>query len=230
MKLDFLPNPNNQPIRQWAFNVVRKNIIDLRLRPGQFVSESEIATVLNISRTPVREAFIRLAEEGIMEIHPQRGSMISLIDLDQAEESHFLRRVLEKAVTQEACERLSKDALFELKANLEMQKLCNTEKNYHRMLKLDDEFHGIIYRGCRKERTWHLLKKNAYNLDRLRIIYLSYEISWDELINEHIRLVQVIENKDIKEVDVLVERHIRKTRLDAIEDQISKYVVRNRNR
>lgn len=227
MNLDLSPNTNGQPIRQWAFNVIRKNIIDLLLKPGQFVSESEIAAVLKISRTPVREAFIRLAEEGIMEIHPQRGSMISFIDLDQAEESHFLRCVLEKAVTQEACERLSEDALFELRANLELQKLCNTEKNYHRMLKLDDEFHGIIYRGCNKERTWHLLKKSAYNLDRLRILYLSYEISWDELIKEHIRLVQVIENKDTKEIDPLVERHIRKTRLDAIEDQISKYVVRN---
>ncbi|MFA6508326.1 MAG: GntR family transcriptional regulator, partial [Treponemataceae bacterium] len=93
----------NQPIHQWVYSVLRLNIIRLHLKPGQSVSETEISTRLGISRTPVREAFIRLGEDGLLEVKPQRCSVISRIDLDQAEETRFVRRNLEKTITKEAC-------------------------------------------------------------------------------------------------------------------------------
>ncbi len=94
-----------------------------------------------------------------MEVHPQRGSVISLIDLDQAREAHFVRRVLEKAIMGEACTFFPEAPLIDLRANTEMQRRCNGEKNHHRMLELDNAFHEIIYRGCNKSRTWLQLKK-----------------------------------------------------------------------
>jgi DNA-binding GntR family transcriptional regulator len=201
-----------------------KNIIDLHLKPGQTVSEAELAVALNMSRTPVREAFIRLSEEGIMEIHPQRGSVISLIDLDQAQEAHFVRRVLEKAIMGEACTFFPEASLIDLRANTEMQRRCNGEKNHHRMLELDNAFHEIIYSGCNKSRTWLQLKKNAYNLDRLRMLYLSSNFSWDELIDEHNQLIDLIADKNTKKVNGLVESHLRKKRYEEIGTQISQYV------
>lgn len=224
MDLRLVEKENNQPIWQWAYTVIRKNIIDLRLKPGQTVSESELAAALDMSRTPVREAFIRLAEEGVMEIHPQRGSVISLIDLDQAQEAHFVRRVLEKAIMKEACSFFPEASLVDLQTNLKMQRICNTEKDHHKMLQLDNDFHEIIYSGCHKKRTWLQVKKNAFNLDRLRMLYLSSNYSWNELIDEHTRLMGLIVDKKKEEVDDLVETHIRKRRYDEIESQIAPFV------
>ena len=224
MDLVLIAKENNQPIRQWAHTVIRKNIIDFHLKPGQTVSEAELAAALDVSRTPVREAFIRLAEEGVMEIHPQRGSVISLIDLDQAREAHFVRQVLEKAIMGEACKSFPEASLIDLRANTERQRQCNGEKNHHRMLALDNAFHEIIYSGCNKRRTWLQLKKNAYNLDRLRMLYLSSSFSWDELIDEHNQLIGLIADKNTEKVNGLVERHIRKKRYEEIESQLSQYV------
>jgi len=97
------------------------------------------------------------------------------------------------------------------------------------MLQLDNDFHETIYSGCGKKRTWLQLKKNAFNLDRLRVLYLSSNYSWDELIDEHTRLMGLIVDKKKEEVDELVEDHIRTRRYDEIESQITPFVKTDMN-
>lgn len=170
MEIELLAKDPRQSIRQWVYEILRTNIIKLHLTPGLAISETEIADRLKISRTPVREGFIRLVEDGLLEIYSQKGSFISLIDLEQAEEARFARRVLEKAIITQASEHFPEKNLFDLSANLELQKFCQKEKNYERMFELDNEFHRIIYHGCGKERTWLHIRKMNYNFDRLRVL------------------------------------------------------------
>ena len=89
--------------RDFAFRTLRDNIVSLELKPGTLISENEIAMELGVSRTPVREAIIDLAKAGIIEILPQRGSYVSLIDPNMVEESRFVRKTLDKAVIELAC-------------------------------------------------------------------------------------------------------------------------------
>ena len=89
----------NQPIHQWVYQGLRSNSIKLHLQPAQRISENEVSEALGVSRTPVREAFIRLAEDGLIKITPQKRSLVSLIDLDQAEEARFIRLALEPTTT-----------------------------------------------------------------------------------------------------------------------------------
>ena len=124
----------------------------------------------------------------------------------------------------EACSCFPEASIVELQTNLNMQHVCNTEKDHHEMLQLDNDFHEIIYSGCDKKRTWLQLKKNAFNLDRLRMLYLSSNYHWDELIDEHTRLMGLIVDKKKDEVDELVENHIRKRRYEEIGSQIAPYV------
>ncbi len=83
------------------------NIIKLHLTPGSAISEAEIADRLAVSRTPIREAFIRLVEDGLLETYPQKGSIISLIDIEQAEEMRFVRKIIEKAILKEPANNLT---------------------------------------------------------------------------------------------------------------------------
>ena len=217
MDLEILEKEVQQSIRQWVYVVLRSNIIKLHLKPGTAISEAEIAEMLNISRTPVREAFIILVEDGLLQIYPQKGSFVSLIDIEQAEEACFVRRVLEKTILKEACENFIEDCLFDLSANLAMQKFCRTQQNYEKVFDLDNEFHRIIYRGTGKERIWLQIRKMNSNFDRLRMLHLATsKFSWDKVIDEHDKLAQLIIHKTSTEVDEMVDRHLRKSLFDGI--------------
>jgi DNA-binding GntR family transcriptional regulator len=228
MNLLITEKDKNESVSQWVYTVLRKNIINLHLKPGLSVSESTIAQLLNTSRTPVRESFIKLAEDGLIEVFSQRGSCISLIDIDQAEEARFARRVLEKAVIKEACQSFLEDCLFDLNANLEMQKLCKRERTYEKMLDLDNNFHRIIYRGCRKEGLWDHQKKMDYNYDRLRAIRLLSPFPWDEFIEDHNHIGELIRNGDGSAVEEVVEKHLTRSLFDRLVTEYPAYFVQRR--
>jgi DNA-binding GntR family transcriptional regulator len=224
--LDILPRAPGQSTRAWIFQVLRENIIHLHLRPGQTLSEAEIGGILRVSRTPVREAFIRLAEDGLLEIHPQRGSYVTLIDPGRAAEARFLRSVAEKAILKEACRAFPERALFELNANVEMQKFCCRERNYEKMFQLDNEFHGILFRGCGKERLWHHLKKFDSDLDRLRMLKLSAKYDWGEIVGHHERIAKLVGSRKPGAVEALMDRHLDPGHLEKLVDQYQEYIRR----
>ena len=97
-----MPSPTNKAqdnsIRENVYRVIRENITSLQLAPGTTVSTQELAAKLQVSRTPVREAFIRLQKEDLVEITPQKGTMVSRIDLTRAEKERFIRESLETAI------------------------------------------------------------------------------------------------------------------------------------
>ena len=80
--------------RSYALRTIKENIVRLELAPGSKVSESEIAAGLGLSRTPVREALQELSRERIVEIYPQRGSIIALVDYTLVDEARFMRQCL----------------------------------------------------------------------------------------------------------------------------------------
>ena len=205
-KFDIFEREKNQPIHQWVYQVLRYNILRLHLAPGQEISETDVSDRLGISRTPVREAFIRLAEDGLLEVKPQKWSCIPLIDLEQAEDARFVRRSLEKSILKEACKGLPASALTELEYNIELQKRYFEEKDFENFLNTDDEFHRSIYRRQGKERVWSFIKKLYYNYDRLRIMTL--ELTIERLIQEHRAILSVLVTCEGSQVDLLVDEHL----------------------
>ena len=230
MDLEIPQKDAYQSVKQWAYTLLKDNIIRLHLKPGTAVSEAEIADILHTSRTPVREAFISLAEDGLLEIFPQRGSFVSLIDIDQAEEACFVRKVLGKAVLKEACKTFPEDCVLSLSANLEMQKFCQQENNYEKLFQLDNDFHRIIYHGCGKERIWLHIKKMNYNFDRLRVLRLSKGIAWEKVVHQHEQIVRVILEKDCLQVDRIMDEHLSKAFVDECETQHSGYFKQENRR
>ena len=101
---------------------LRQQILRLNLKPGIALSEKELSLQLGVSRTPVREAFIRLSEEGLVDIFPQRGTIVAPIRMDEIKEAQFLREILETAIVRRAAENIEKKFLNLLEANLAYQK------------------------------------------------------------------------------------------------------------
>jgi DNA-binding GntR family transcriptional regulator len=214
--LDLPPREPAESGRAWAFRALRQNILHLHLRPGQAVSETEIAAAFRLSRTPVREAFIRLAGEGLLDVHPQKGTLVSRIDSGRADEARFLRRVVETAILREAARDFPAPLRFELAANLEMQRFCRKERSFERMFHLDNEFHRLLYRGCGKESLWSHIKKFDGDLDRLRVLRLATRISWDGVIEEHARILRLVGSGKPDGAEDLVGEHLTASLYDTL--------------
>jgi DNA-binding GntR family transcriptional regulator len=207
-------NPQ-ESIREYVYRFLKLNIINLNLPPGQSISEQDVATQLKVSRTPVREAFIKLSQENLLDIIPQKGTYVSLIDTDQVEESKFVRETLEKEIIQQACTNFPVEELFQLQSSLALQELCINEKNYHRFFELDESMHGIIFKGCKKSRTWSMLQLMNAHYNRVRILNLKDRaFEWDQLIVQHRELVRAISEQDVALGRKVIDLHLNKVVVD----------------
>ncbi|MFG6147500.1 GntR family transcriptional regulator [Halobacillus sp. B23F22_1] len=196
--------------RNQVYSWLRENIISLELAPGRSISEKEISEMLQVSRTPVREAFMKLAQEELLEVYPQRGTFVSLIDLKHVEEVRFIREHLERAAVRVACEVLSKENLLQLKDNLAKQKQSVEEKNYTKLFELDEEFHYTIAVGSEKERIWSVIQQMNAHLNRIRVLSLAAHYNWELILEQHETIIYAIETRNPDLADQLMEEHLKK--------------------
>lgn len=214
MKLpDKLPSEN---ARTYALRVLIYNIIHIELVPGSAVSENELSSAMNLSRTPVREALIELSKMGLVEILPQRGSYISKIDYELIEESRFMRLVLENAILKLACEGISEEYLNALKSNLKAMKNCVRETDYQAFLELDNMFHQLIFDSVGRSWTYNIIRSQMIHFDRLRTLSVK-TIRNTTTIRDHEDIVYAIERRDAELAEMLMTRHLARHQVEKSE-------------
>ncbi|MGF9710571.1 GntR family transcriptional regulator [Paenibacillus naphthalenovorans] len=194
--------------RDHVYQLLRENILNMQLEPGTNISENEISEKFTVSRTPIREAFLRLAQEGLLEIYPQKGTVVSLIDLERVEEARFMREQVEKAVILLACDHFPKEYLFELEKNLRMQELCTQEHDYTKLFELDEQFHQTIFEGCNKKRSWQTIQSMKMDLDRIRMLRLATDYNWTDILMQHQEIVQVIKERQSDRAETIIRQHL----------------------
>lgn len=205
--------------REFSYNTLKAKILNLELEPGTKISEKEIADELNVSRTPVREAFMKLAQEDLLDIIPQSGTIVSLINLEYVEEGRFIREIVEKEIVKLACVNFSEDYRFRLESNLAMQQLCIGQNNFSRIYELDEQFHQILFYGCGKVRSWEMLQLLNSHFNRLRLLRLSRDSNWETIINQHKEIYRLIVNKDAERASEVMADHLQ---LVVVEQQLIK--------
>lgn len=204
-------------IRDHVHETLRKNIIQLKLEPGRLISEKDVMEMLQVSRTPIREALVKLAQEGLIETIPQKGSYISLIDLDYVDEARFVREQLETSIVRLACTELNSEQILHLQNFVSLQELCVTEKNYGRLFELDEEFHKLIFIGCNKARTWAMLQQMSTHLHRIRFLRLAVNYDWDCILSQHNRIVQAIRAGDADAAEQTMREHLTQLKIEKVE-------------
>lgn len=191
--------------RDYVYNTVKDSILNMRLKPGMLISEKEISERLQVSRTPTREAFIKLAEEELIVIYPQKGSFVSLIDMAQVEEARFVRENMEVAVLKIACRSFSEKDLLDLEALISQQVIYAGHDSYEKMHELDEEFHRAIFYKCGKARTWNVIQQMLGHYKRFRNLLLEVYFDWETIILQHTRIVEYIRRRDFD----MAERELR---------------------
>ncbi len=217
MEVSIIERNSRESTREYVYRFLKFNIMELRLIPGSALSEKDIAQLLNVSRTPVREAFIQLSQEYLLDILPQKGTYVSLIDIDSVEESKFLRETIEKAVMAMACVEFPSDKLFELQSNIALQELCFKEKNYLRFYELDEEMHKIIFVGCKKARIWSMIQQMNTHYNRVRMLNMAGGYDVSPVLKQHKEILLAIKDKDVELGMKTIDLHLNKVKFD-IED------------
>jgi len=199
--------------RDYALRILKDNIISLELAPGAVVSENELSSQLELSRTPVREALIELSKSGIVEILPQKGSRIALIDYDFINEFNFLRKVLETAVVELDCEVATPEDILILEQNLNQQEFYLKNPSPARLLETDDNFHRELFRICNKMQIYNVMKNMSTHFDRVRGLSLS-ALKDIKIVQDHRTILDAIKAKDKELAKATIEKHLSRYKLD----------------
>jgi DNA-binding GntR family transcriptional regulator len=182
--------------REYIYNKLLEDILQLTLNPGTTLSEKEVSEVFKVSRTPVREAFLHLEKDGLLDIYPQKGSVVSYIDYSLVKEAQFMREHLELAVIDLACDSFPNEELINLETNLKKQEIYVREKDYKTLHLLDEEFHFLLFKGCQKERVWDSVQMMNLHFKRVRVLRLVSDFNWEEILEDHKKIYQAIVAKN----------------------------------
>lgn len=201
--------------RDYARRVLKANIISMELAPGAMVSENELAAQMGLSRTPVREALMDLAKCRVVDVLPQRGSRIALIDYALVDEARFARAVLEVAILDQVCERATAADIAQLRQNIRLQMMSQEpgmEESFD-MMELDDAFHEMLFRIARKENTFVMLGSMTIHFDRVRSLALNV-VKDSKIIADHQEICEAIAARDTERAKAVMTEHLTRVKVD----------------
>ena len=170
MKQLLLDKPGSaENAREYAYRTLKNNILGLVLLPGDRMSEAAAADALGASRTPVHDAFARLAEEGLLCVAPQKGTVVSGIDADRVRQTVFMRTQLGCAVVASLCAQgnLSEELLFSAQANVNRQYFLLGASNLAELAQAGEAFHAMLFEACGYGLVWRTLESVSGDVHRV---------------------------------------------------------------
>lgn len=197
------------PVVPQLYRLLRRRVLVGDLRPGKRLSESEVAQVYGTSRQPVREAFIRMAADGLVEIRPQRGSYIRRISLREVLAARMIREAVEVELLRLAIEQAKPGLGQDLLARIAGQEHAVAQGDTDEFVRLDDEFHMMLAEGAGQRPVWDEMEGLKSQLNRLR--HLSAR-QFDPLvlIEDHRVIAQAVLAADAGAAQAAMQAHLRR--------------------
>ena len=190
-------------------------IITGRMRPGESLSETRVAEQYGISRTPVREVFRRLTEEGFLSVVPQVGTYVAPINLAAVTDSQFIREALERRAVCLTAERASAQDIRALRDELRTQERAIAAGDRGRFFASDETMHRIIMTIAGHPAVWDLIGSAKAQLDRVRHLSLEQDDWLAMIFSQHRIIVDHAAVHDVAGADAAMTQHLR-TVFDAI--------------
>jgi DNA-binding GntR family transcriptional regulator len=192
------------------YSDLRSQLVSLQRRPGEVVSEAEIALSYGVSRTPVREAILKLSDEGLLEIFPQSGIFVSRIPIAALPEAIIIRKALEETTARLAAERATSSQILTLRAILERQREANTAGDRDAFHHADELFHATIAEVAKYPGIWTLIQQVKVHVDRYRRLTLPQQGRIARTIAEHEAILAAIEAHDPAGAKIAMEVHLER--------------------
>jgi DNA-binding GntR family transcriptional regulator len=218
------------PTRHAAPQVVealRAAIISLELAPGSALDRAELALRFGVSQTPVRDALIRLSEEGLVIVRAQSTTQVSRIDVPAAREAHTLRRAIEIEIARQLAQAPDPAVMAELRVQLTRQAALAAQKDYLGFIAADKEFHRQMYIAAGLPRLWAVVVRMSGHVDRLRLLHVPAEGKADSIMSGHHAIVDAIESGKADAAQQAVREHLSGTlaSVDDIQQRYPEYLI-----
>lgn len=204
-------------MRSDIYNQLCLQILKLEIEPGERLSESLLSGQMNAGRAMVRDALSRLVEEGYMVVYPQRGTEVTLIDIERIRQAAFSHTVLEQAMIEEICKQgLSKEQLSQLEDWLASQQPLDKSNDLFDFMVVEQKLHYLLASFCQREYSWEVFR--TLDSDLLRVSYLQYSTfnyrfdmssltSWEHAQVEGRLLIDHLRRRDAEAACLICANH-----------------------
>lgn len=207
---------------------LREAILSLDLPPGTLLSRQELADQFGVSQTPVREALLRLSEEGLVEVYPQHATLVSRIQIRAARQAQFLRRSIELEIVRTLAQAAPEGLIDALEQSIALQQRLAREERLGPFMASDHAFHHTLYVAAGVTELWDVVARSSGHVDRLRRLHLPSQGKVAEIVKGHAEIVQAIARRDAAAAEDALHRHLSGTLsvVDAICAMYPDYVDR----
>ena len=189
--------------------VLRRDIIAGHLPPRALLSEQELSRRFGVSRTPVREALIKLSEENLVEIFPQHGSFVAPIKLSDVYDAQFVRESLEVSAILKAAERIEPAHQRQLSAFLDRQRLYHRARDEDGFMQADEGMHALIMEIAGHSGVWQYVESAKAQMDRVRYLAMRIPQKQSIVVAEHAAVVERLVVRDAKGAAEAMRVHLR---------------------
>lgn len=201
-----------EPVGPQVYQILHNQIVQGNVAPGTRFSEAEISREFNTSRQPVREAFIKLRNEGLVEVRPQRGTFVTKIWIDAVRDARFIREAIEADIVKLLASDSNPEMIAVLREQIELQRNLDPSEGA-RFIELDEEFHHTLAECAQKAIAWKVIASMKAHLDRVRHLS-STKKPIKILIDQHEEIVDGIERKDTVEAEKAIRHHMQEVLRD----------------
>lgn len=194
-----------------VFERLRGMIISLKLPPGSPLSRAELAAQFGVSSTPIRDALMRLDEEGLVEVFPQYATVVSRVDIRLAQQAHFLRQAVELEIVRLLASRPDATLVAELNATIARQTQYAKAGEFEKFMTADNEFHAQLYIAADKLDIWTLVRSRSGHIDRLRRMHLPSPGKAQDIVRHHKLIARAIASGEADQAQAHLRTHLSGT-------------------
>lgn len=200
---------NNSCNSEIIYQTLKEDMLSLKLKPGQSLSEHELCERFAVSRTPIRSALQRLQADGLMNVIPYKGSTVTLLDLEDIKQMIYMRAAVESAVIRDFMELCTPLLLERIRYQIRKQTvLLEGDFQASQFYEMDSQMHRVWFRAVEKERLWQIIQRSEINYTRFRMLDIVVVKNFRDIVKEHQKLFELIEQKAAAEVEPLIRKHL----------------------
>lgn len=200
--------PQRQSLRDRAYEIIKKEIITCKLRPGEIIGEAHLSDRLGIGRTPVHQALDRLMTDGLVEVMPRKGVIVKPLSLDEAFAIVEMRLLTEGYCAGVAAERIEQGLIDRLEDNLDRMRLAIDKRRLEEILELDSEFHSLVASAGGNSVMKEILANLHDRATRFWFISLKSTEHQNRVLEQHADIVKAISAHKAEEAKAAMRRHI----------------------
>jgi DNA-binding GntR family transcriptional regulator len=208
--------------------ILRSRILSMSLPPTTVLSRISLQSEFNVSQTPVRDALIRLEEEGLVEVYPQYATVVARIDIGNAVEAHFLRLSIELEAIRRLTAESPEETAAALRHVLVRQEHVMSPETYDLFDGLDKDFHRVLFERVGILGLWATVRRRSVHLDRLRMLNLPMPGKLQQVIADHHAIVGAVQSADVEQAVAALRKHLSGTLsiIDLICEKYPDYISR----